>query len=115
MPTPEAEKLFAESFRATRERYRALIADARDGRVQLPNTDFDLGEAPRWGENRVADLAYVALLETLADKKFTGTPVALKRTITQFFSQLDAPQPDKTLRKKVVSIRALVARMNGSA
>lgn len=115
VPTPEAEKLFAESFRTTREHYRALIADAQDGRVQLPNTDFDIGTAPHWGENRVADRAYVALLETLAEKKFTGTPVALKRTITQFFSQLDAPQADKTLRKRVVSIRALIARMNGSA
>src|SRR6185436_16649904 len=27
VPTPEAERLFAESFRETRERYRGLIAD----------------------------------------------------------------------------------------
>ena len=114
VPTPEAEKLFAESFRATRDRYRAVIADARDGRVQLPNTDFDIGQAARWGENRVADGAYVALLEKLAETDFKSTPEALKRAMTQFFVQLDAPQPDKKLRKKTASIRSLVARLNAS-
>ncbi len=114
VPTPEAEKLFAESFRATRDRYRAVIADARDGRVQLPNTDFDIGQAPRWGENSVADGAYVALLEKLAETDFTSTPEALKRTLTQFFGEIAAPQPDKTLRKKTASIRSLVARLNAS-
>ena len=114
VPTPEAEKLFAESFRATRDRYRAVIADARDGRVQLPNTDFDIGQAARWGENRVADGAYVALLEKLAETDFKSTPEALKRAMTQFFVQLDAPQPDKKLRKKTASIRSLVARLSAS-
>ena len=114
VPTPEAEKLFAESFRATRDRYRAVIADARDGRVQLPNTDFDIGQAARWGENRVADGAYVALLEKLAETDFKSTPEALKRAMTQFFVQLDAPQPDNKLRKKTASIRSLVVRLNAS-
>jgi len=112
VPTPEAEKLFAESFRETRERYRALIVDARDGRVQLPNTDFDVGHAPKWGDNAVADRAYVELLEKLADRNFSGTPPPLKRAINQFFSRIDAQQPDKKLRKKVASTRALVARLN---
>lgn len=114
VPTPEAEKLFAESFRETRTRYRALVADSRDGRVQLPNTDFDVGRAPRWGDNVVADRAYVALLKTLAERDFATTPATLKQTLRQFFSRLDAPQKDKTLRKAVVSIRARLARLNAT-
>jgi hypothetical protein len=112
VPTADAERLFAESFRATRERYRALIADAKDGRVQLPNTDFDVGRPPRWADNAVADRAYVALLEKLAERSFTLMPSELKRALTQFFGQLDAPQPDKKLRKQVPSVRALVVRLN---
>jgi zinc dependent phospholipase C len=112
VPTAEAQKLFAESFRATRERYRALIADSRDGRVQLPNTDFDVGLAPRWGDNVVADRAYVELLEMLSERNFTNTPAPLKQTLTQFFSQLNAQQPDKKLRKKTASIRTLIAKLN---
>ena len=114
VPTPEAERLFAESFRDTRNRYRALIVDARDGRVQLPNTDFDIGRAPRWGENPVADRAYVELLETHAERRFTATPSALKRSMTQFFSTIERQQPDKKLRKRVPEIRALAARLAAS-
>jgi hypothetical protein len=112
VPTPEAEKLFAESFRATRERYRTLLADARDGRVQLPNTDFDIGQAPRWGDNPIADHAYVELLEKLAKKDFAGTPADLRRAMSQFFVGMDGTHPDKTLRKKIPAVRALVARLN---
>ena len=112
VPTPAAEKLFAESFRETREKYRALIIDARDGRVQLPNTDFDVGRAPRWGENAVADRAYVELLEKLAERNFSSTPAPLKRAITQFFAQMDATQADKKLRKKVASVRTLITQLN---
>jgi hypothetical protein len=50
VPTPAAEKLFAESFRETRERYRALIIDARDGRVQLPNTQSPI--VPMWSSSK---------------------------------------------------------------
>ena len=114
VPTPETERLFAESFRETRQRYRALIMDARDGRVPLPNTDFDVGRAPRWGDNPVADRAYVELLEKLAERDFAATPQPLKRAVTQFFSQTDSTQPDKKLRKKVASVRALVTRLNAS-
>ena len=114
VPTPDAQMLFAESFRETRTRYRALIADSRDGRVQLPNTDFDVGRAPRWGDNVVADRAYVALLEKLAERNFTPTPPELRRTLVQFFSKVDASQPDKRLRKKVGAIRTLVARLNSA-
>ena len=109
VPTPEAEKLFAESFRETRNRYRALIVDARDGRVQVPNTDFDVGRPPRWGENAVADGAYVALLEKLGERNFTNVPVALRRDLAEFFKELDMPQPDRKLRKKIASIRTLAA------
>lgn len=114
VPTPEAQKLFAESFRATRERYRALIADSRDGRVQLPNTDFDVGRAPRWGDNAVADRAYVELLEMLAERNFSAAPTELKRTLTQFFAKMDAPQPDKKLRKKAASVRVLLMQLNAA-
>ena len=114
VPTPATEQLFAESFRETRERYRALIVDARDGRVQLPNTDFDVGHAPKWGENAVADRAYAGLLEKLAERNFSTTPLPLKRALAQFFAQMNAKQPDKKLRKKLGSIRALVARLNAT-
>ena len=44
-PSPEAERLFTESFTAARERYRALLQSVRANRLDLRNTDFDTGEA----------------------------------------------------------------------
>jgi hypothetical protein len=112
VPTPEAEKLFAQSFRETRDRYRALIADARDGRVQVPNTDFDVGRPPRWGENAVADRAYVALLERWADRDVETMPRALRRDLAQFFAGMGSTHPDKKLRRKIPGIRLLAGRLN---
>ena len=80
--------------------------------MQLPNTDFDVGRPPRWADNAVADRAYVELLEKLGERSFTLMPPELKRALTQFFGQLDAPQLDKKLRKQVPSVRALVVRLN---
>jgi hypothetical protein len=114
VPTPETERLFADSFRTTRERYRTLVRDARDGRVELPNTDFDVGTAPRWGENALADRAYVSLLEKLADKNFATAPAALRRSLTQFFATMEGAHPDKKLKKKTPEIHALVARLNAA-
>ena len=49
-PTPEAERLFAESFRTARDRYRGHLRDAADGRIDLANTDFDTGRRSAWRE-----------------------------------------------------------------
>src|SRR5262249_25381704 len=43
-PTPEVEKMFATSVRATYDNYAALLANVNAGRLNLPNQNFDLGE-----------------------------------------------------------------------
>ena len=96
VPTPEAEKLFAESFRQTRDRYRLLVAGARNGRVQLANTDFDIGQPAKWGENAVADDTYLDLLERFSKNNFVDVPDALRRDITQFFSVSGTASPFST-------------------
>jgi hypothetical protein len=114
VPTPEAERLFAESFRSSRERYRQMVVDARDGRVELANTDFDVGRPGRAGENPIADATYIELLDTLAASGFTAAPPELRRDIAEFFKSLDvAAATDKKLRKQAVEIRAQLARLAG--
>ena len=115
VPTPEAERLFADSFRNSRERFRAMIVDARDGRVVLANTDFDVGRPGRTGENSLADDTYVELLDTLAARAFTATPPELRRDIAEYFSNLDAMAlKHKKLRKRAGQVRAQLTRMAGS-
>ena len=115
VPTPEAERLFADSFRGSRDRYRAMVIDARDGRVQLANTDFDVGRPGRVGANAVADETYIQLLETLAMRNFTGVPPELRRDIVNYFMNLDtAVGANKKLRKQAATVRPQLARLAAS-
>jgi len=68
-PTPEAEKLFIASFNRTLDRYRQLLEEVRADRLTLPNENFDTGQPAREGEYKLADQAYLKLLEKLADTK----------------------------------------------
>jgi len=54
-PTPEAERLFADSFKDTRARYGAALDQVRRGRLNLANTDFDTGKPRAFGEYALAD------------------------------------------------------------
>jgi hypothetical protein len=90
-PTPEAERLFIESFNATLARYRALLAQARTGKFDLPNTDFDTGRPARAGEYKLADETYAELLEKLAKHHFENVTPELRRDILAFYSDLSAP------------------------
>jgi hypothetical protein len=83
-PTPEAEKLFVASFDDTLDRYRKFLAETRDDRLKLANTNFDTGEPSREGKYRMADETYAQLLEKLADAK-AEVPNELRVDILAFY------------------------------
>jgi hypothetical protein len=89
-PTPEAERLFAESFRTARQRYRVSLQDARDGRVMLANTNFDTGRASAWGEYSLADKTYRQFLDRLDRHHFAGVSPDLRSDLLRFFSSRPA-------------------------
>lgn len=64
-PTPEAQRLFEESFADTRRRYAEALAAVRDGRLHLTNTNFDLGRPGKVGEYTLADKTAQELKERL--------------------------------------------------
>lgn len=49
--TPEAEKLFAQSFETARERFRGWVLALRKGPLMLENSDLDTGQSPNPSEN----------------------------------------------------------------
>ena len=58
LPTPEAERLFIDSFEATLARYRGYLSTLSNGRaLSLANLNFDTGDPVRPGEYRLADAA----------------------------------------------------------
>ena len=90
-PTPEAERMFLESFNTTLNSYRALLGQARAGRINLQNSDFDTGEPTRAGEYKLADEAYAKLLNKLASKNFENLTTDLRQNILGFYGDLNAP------------------------
>jgi hypothetical protein len=84
-PTPEAEKMFLESFNATMTRYKTLLAAESARRLQLQNENLDVGEPPKHGAYKIADEAYAKLVEELGEKEGV-MPAGLKADIDRFYS-----------------------------
>jgi hypothetical protein len=101
VPTPEAEKLFFTSFSGTMERYRGLLAEAGQDRLQLPNMNFDTGRPTRRGDYRMADAAYEQLLERLGG---VAVSVELRADILRFYDAPDGPKSAKA-RAVLASLR----------
>ena len=116
VPTREAERLFLESFTATRERFRKSLDELRGGRLSLPNTDFDTGQPTARGEYPLADAAYDELLDRLADREFTGVQPALSANIIAYYGDagpLPGAMPDQ--QKRSTKTRSQVALLKATS
>jgi len=89
VPTPEAERLFLESFLSTRERYRGYLEALRAGRLSLANLDLDTGRPTARGEYTLADETYAKLLDKLDDREHADVPAALRANIIAFYGAHD--------------------------
>jgi Zinc dependent phospholipase C len=90
-PTPQTEQMFEASFNATLHRYRHLLEDERDGRLQLVNDNFDLGEVTGPGRYGLNDDARAKLLHKLAENNFASVSQDLRADLLDFYSDLHAP------------------------
>jgi hypothetical protein len=85
-PTPEAERLFEQSFKDTRARFAQTLEEVRERRLRLANTDFDTGRPARVGEYALADETYKDLVKRLKKKKYAGVSPALRADIDRFYA-----------------------------
>ena len=110
-PTRDAEALFLESVKDTRERYRLSLEALGAGRLNLPNTDFDTGKPSAHGEYQRADETYAELLHKHANRKFAGVPDALRTHLAAFY----AAAPNRALstkeQKRLARIREELAAL----
>jgi hypothetical protein len=88
-PTPEAVKLFLESFVRTKERFTRELDAMRAGRLNLVNTNLDVGVATGRGAYKMADDTYDELLVKLTDRKFADVSEALRAELRRHFGTSD--------------------------
>lgn len=94
-PTPETQRMFRASFNVTLDQYRRLLTQLREGRLDLPNDNIDLGEMTGPGQYALDDEAQAQLLDRLAARKFAGMNPELKEELLRFFSVPDAAYATK--------------------
>ena len=87
MPTPEAEKIFEQSFNATLDRYRLLLKSVDRGQPDVPNDNFDTGGDTGPGQYRLNDDTRARLVEELAKQNFQGLSPELRADILSFYGQ----------------------------
>ena len=111
-PTKEAEALFLESFKGTRERYQAALVALAAGHLELPNTDFDTGKPSARGEYRLADEAYATLLDRLTERRSVAVPPALRQNINTFYATQPHQKWSRKERKSAAKIEERLAALN---
>jgi hypothetical protein len=99
-PTPETERMFEASFNATMDRYRGLLKEEGEGRLKLPNDNFDVGEFTPPGKYRMNDDAHAKLLDKLAEQNFADMTPDLRAELLDFFSDPNAPYATKRKPKE---------------
>jgi len=115
VPTPEAERLFLESFTLARERFRQSLDALQAGRLHLPNTNFDTGKPTVRGEYSLADATYDELLDTLARREFADVPDALSVNIVAYYGDADpSPESDPGRQKRSTTIQSQVASLKAA-
>jgi hypothetical protein len=114
-PTPETEKMFEESFNASAREYRRLLTEERQGSLQLPNVNFDVGKETAGGIYRLDDDAHAQLLHKLAAKNFACLSPDLRDELLTFFASSDAPYDVKKDQKAWEQLQAELLALKASA
>ncbi len=113
-PTPEAQKLFENSFNMTVDRYRALLIDLGNGRLQVPNDNFDLGEVTERGQYKLADKTCAELLDRLAKQHMAGVDQELKTQLLAFYAEKDNAGAAKKHDKSAARIQQEIKELQES-
>ena len=102
-PTPEAEKLFENSFNVTLDHYRSLLNELSKEQLELRNENFDVGEVTARGKYKLNDATCAELLSGLSNQHMAGVNNDLKMQLLAFYKTSGHEQPvgkrDKSAQK----------------
>jgi hypothetical protein len=91
VPTPEAERLFLQSFSTVVREYRQRLTAMSRGTLLLPDRNFDTGQPIRAGNYRLVDEAFAELVNRLAERDFAGVTPTLRARILAFYASPASP------------------------
>jgi len=114
VPTPEAEKMFEDSFNATLDRYRSLLTDLGAGNLTLPNDNFDVGARTALGEYRLGDDAFAELLHRQVANNFSGMTPELRAEIERFYADAASANKYRQNSRRWSRIRNELDRLQSS-
>jgi Zinc dependent phospholipase C len=103
VPTPEAERLFLESFTTTRQHFKQSLDAVSAARLDLLNTDFDTGQPTTRGEYALADETYDELLGKLADRAFASVSETLRSNLVAYYRDVGALSTGTDAERKRLS------------
>ena len=114
-PTPQTDRLFQVSFDKTLDLYRSLLAAQGQGRLQLPNRDFDTGALTRPTEYSLADETYAKLAIQLAGKDPAAVNPVMRAAILEFFKDPALPFAVKNDAGEWAQTLAALQKLRGQA
>jgi len=117
IPTQKTEDLYIASVNHTLDNYKTLLAETKNKKLTLPNTDFDTGKMTHAGEYVLTDKSYARLLNQLAEHDFNQISPELRLNILTFYGDPAAPidtkkkaQSWQKTQEEVEKLRALPPR-----
>jgi hypothetical protein len=113
-PTPETERMFQASFNATMDRFRGLLKEQGEGRLNLANNNFDVGEFTPPGKYRMNDDAHAKLLDKLAEQNFADMTPDLRAELLDFFSDPNVPYATKRNPKEWNKVEAELQQLKST-
>jgi len=114
-PTPQTEQMFEASFNATLDRYRELLRDLRESRLDLPNDNFDVGENTGPGKYRLNDEAHAELLDKLAETNFAKASPQVKEELVRFYGEPSAPYSTKRNAKAWAKLQTELQQLKSTS
>lgn len=113
-PDAKTEDIYLRSVNTTVDQFKAYLVDIRGSGLRLANRDLDTGEPTGPGEYRLADRAYLHLLDKLAEKNFATVDAPLRQNILTYFQapttllQVKQKPKERSKREKELASLKLV-------
>ena len=100
-PTPQAERLFMDSFNTTLQNYAKAVPEAASFETDgIHNDNLDTGTVTGPGQYPLADQTYAELVDRLAGKHFAQTSPELRSDLLAYYADLNAPFATKKNKKE---------------